>query len=77
MSEIELPPFAHAFVLEAPSMAAIRRRCYLVERGHYDALRAENERLRGLLDRVVTEVGRTITPELREAIDAALAGEKS
>jgi len=33
----------------------------------------EIEKLRGLLDRTVTEVGRTITPELRAAIDAALS----
>jgi len=33
----------------------------------------ENERLRGLLDRVVMEVGRTITSELRADIDATLS----
>lgn len=38
-------------------------------------LRKENEALRALLDRVVTEVGRTITPELRTNIDAALKGQ--
>lgn len=37
-----------------------------------DALRAENERRGALLSRVVFEVARTITPELRRDIDAAL-----
>ena len=36
-------------------------------------LEAKRDKLAGLLDRVITEVGRTITSELRDDIDAALA----
>lgn len=36
-------------------------------------MRLQRDNLAGLLDRAVTEVGKTITPELRERIDAALS----
>ena len=41
-----------------------------------DELQSTIERQAALLDRVVTEVGRTITPELRHELDAILNGEK-
>ena len=41
--------------------------------GELNFMRQQRDRLAGLLDRVTTEVGRTITSELREEIAAALA----
>lgn len=38
-----------------------------------ERLRQQRDKLAGLLDRVTTEAGKTITSELREDIDAALA----
>ena len=38
-----------------------------------NTLRQQRDKLAGLLDQVTTEVGRTITSELREEIEAALA----